>query len=70
LALTVDLTKGFYAKFVTFGQDFDGDYIELGWGTTVSDIDIGITAIFNSKELSDQIDSRGEALVFSIGKSF
>jgi len=70
LALTVDLTKGFYAKFATFGQDFDGDYIELGWGTTVSDIDIGITAIFNSKELSDQIDSRGEALVFSIGKSF
>ena len=75
LAVKVDLTKGFYGKYATFGQDFDGDYFEFGWGTTVSDIDFGITAVFNSEELSDQLNSSGaptggEAIIFSIGKSF
>ena len=57
------------------GDDFDGDYIEIGWGTTISEIDIGIAGIFSSEELSDQLSSQGlpdesEAIVFSIGKTF
>ena len=75
LAVTIESEKGFYGKYATFGKDFDGDYIEIGYGTTVADIDIGIAAIFSSDELSDQLDSDGdatesEAIVFSIGKSF
>ena len=66
---------GFYGKYGTFGKDFDGDYIEVGYGTTISDIDFGISAIFNSKELSDQLDSSGnpdsgQAVVLTIGKSW
>jgi uncharacterized protein (TIGR02001 family) len=69
---------GLYAKYATFGKDFDGDYIELGYGTTVSDIDFGIALIFNSDELSDQTRdgtedgeaTNGEALIFSVLKSF
>lgn len=73
-ALTLE-KNGFYGKYGTFGNDFDGDYIELGWGTTISDIDFGVAAIFNSEELSDQTDSSGspdsgQALVFTIGKSW
>jgi len=75
LAGTVTLDNGLYAKYGTFGDDFDGDYIELGWGTTISEIDFGVAVILSSDELSDQLDDDGddtesEAIVFSIGKSF
>jgi hypothetical protein len=67
--------SGFYAKYGTFGKDFDGDYIEVGYGTTIADFDVGISAVFSSDELSDELDSKGEpeeseAIIFSIGKSF
>ena len=75
LALTIEGENGFYGKYGTFGDDFDGDYVEIGWGTTISDIDIGVYAVFNSDELSDELDddgdpSEGEAVIFTIGKSF
>ncbi len=67
--------EGFYGTFGSFGDDFDGEYIELGYGVTISDIDFGIAAIFNSDELSDQLDSsgnpdEGQAIIFSIGKTW
>ena len=69
LEATVETEVGVYATFGSFGKDFDGDYIELGYGTTVSDIDLGVAFIF-SDDLGDQAGGEGEALVFSIGKSF
>jgi uncharacterized protein (TIGR02001 family) len=75
LAGTFALENGLYATYGTFGDDFDGDYVELGWGTTISEIDFGVAVILSSDELSDQLDSDGddtesEAIVFTIGKSF
>ena len=75
LAGTLSFENGIYATYGTFGDDFDGDYIELGWGTTVSDIDLGVAVILASAELSDQLDddgdaTEGESLVFTIGKTF
>ncbi len=75
LAVTVETESGFYGTYGTFGDDFDGDYFEVGYGTTIADFDVGISAIFSSDELSDQLDDDGddtesEALVFTIGKSF
>lgn len=75
LAGTVSLENGLYGTYGTWGKDFDGDYLELGWGTTVSEIDFGIALILSSDELSDQLDSDGdptesEAVVFTIGKTF
>lgn len=75
LAGTLSFENGIYATYGTFGDDFDGDYIELGWGTTVSDIDLGVAVILASDELSDQLDddgdaTEGESLVFTIGKTF
>jgi len=75
LAVTVTGENGIYGTYGTFGDEFDGDYVELGWGTTISEIDFGVAAIFSSDELSDQASSSGsaaesEALVFSIGMSF
>ena len=60
--------EGFYALYGTWGKDFDGDYLEVGYGTEVSGFDVGIAIVANSKELSGA--ESDENLVFSIGKSF
>ena len=67
--------NGFYGKVGSYSKDFDGEYFEAGYGTTISEIDFGVALIVNSKELSDEADSdgnpaTGEALIFSISKTF
>ena len=59
--------NGFYGTYGTFSQDADGDYLELGYGTTVSDIDLGIALILANDDLVGDDD---ESLVFTIGKTF
>ena len=69
---------GFYGKFAGFAQDFDGEYFELGYGTTIADIDLGVALIFASDELTSDLEVDGEiipvdeeeSIVFTIGKSF
>jgi len=59
--------EGFYGRYGTFSQDFDGDYFEFGYGTTISDIDFGISLVLANDDLIGEDD---ESLIFSIGKSF
>lgn len=66
--ISLTATAGdFYGTLGTFGQDADGEYLELGYGTTVSDFDIGLALIYANDDLIGNAD---ESLVFSIGKSF
>lgn len=71
-ALTFTAENGLYAKYAGFSQDFEGEYIELGYGTTVSDIDLGVAVILANEDLvgwyNDGKDD--QTIVFSIGKSF
>ncbi|GAA6172592.1 TorF family putative porin [Colwellia sp. KU-HH00111] len=67
LSLTAEY-EGFYATYGTWGDEFDGDYIELGYSTEVSGFDLGVAMIANSKELNG--GEADESLVLSIGKSF
>ncbi len=67
LALTAEY-EDFYVTYGTWGDEFDGDYIELGYGTAVSGFDLGVAIIANSKELNG--GEADESIVFSIGKSF
>ncbi|WP_440877221.1 TorF family putative porin [Thalassotalea sp. PLHSN55] len=69
LSATVE-HEGFYATYGTWGDDFDGDYVELGYGTEVAGFDVGVAVIANSKELDAETGKGDENLVFSIGKSF
>ena len=39
----------------------------MGYGTTVSEIDIGVSLIFSNADLVGEDD---EAIVFTIGKAF
>ena len=65
-ALTLE-KDGFYGKYAGFSQDFEGNYFELGYGTTVSDIDLGIVLLFSD---SDLVGDSDENIIFTIGKAF
>ncbi len=65
-ALTTE-KNGFYGKYAGFSRDFMGEYVEVGYGATVAEIDLGISIIFANKDLMGVSD---ESAVFSIGKSF
>ena len=74
VALTVE-KDGFYGTYGSFGDQFDGDYLELGYGTEIGGFDFGVAAIFASDDLSDEVEAdgspaAGESLTFSIGKTF
>ena len=65
-ALTLE-NNGIYGTYGGFSQDFDGEYLELGYGTTISEIDISISLIFANDDL---VGDKEESIVFTIGKSF
>jgi len=69
LTLTAE-HEGFYATYGTWGKDFSGDYLELGYGAEVSGFDLGVAVIINDKDLDLETGEGDESLVFSISKSF
>lgn len=68
-SVTVE-NEGFYATYGTWGDEADGDYIEVGYGAEVSGFDLGVALIANSKELDLETTKGDESLVFSISKTF
>ncbi|MCG8369630.1 MAG: TorF family putative porin [Proteobacteria bacterium] len=67
VSLTVESKSGLYGTLGSFSQDFDGDYLELGYGTSLADFDLGVALIFANDDL---VGDDEESLVFTIGKSF
>lgn len=67
-ALTIE-KDGFYGTYAGFSQDFQGEYLELGYGTTVAELDVGLSLLFADKDLSITGESN-ESLIFTIGKTF
>ena len=65
-ALTVE-KNGFYGKYGGFSQDADGEYLEVGYGATVADIDLGVSLIFANDDL---VGDAEESIVFTISKAF
>ena len=65
-ALTLE-KNGLYGKFAGFGRDFQGEYLELGYGFSLAEIDLGFAAIFANDDL---VGDRDESLVLTIGKTF
>jgi uncharacterized protein (TIGR02001 family) len=70
-ALTLE-KNGFYGTYAGFAQDFEGEYVELGYGATVSEIDLGVALILSNDDLvgwyNDGKDD--QSVVFTIGKAF
>lgn len=66
---------GAYLTYGTFGSDFDGSYVELGYGMESGGFDVGVALINSDKKLSNVTDANGNptsevSMVFSLGKSF
>jgi len=59
--------SGFYGKFGGFSQDFEGEYFEIGYTTSISDVDVGLNLIFSNEDLVGEAD---EAIIFTLSKSF
>lgn len=66
-ALTLESETGFYGTFAGFSQDADGEYLELGYGTSLAEVDLGVALIFANEDL---VGDDEESIVFTIGKSF
>ncbi len=59
--------NGFYGKFGGFAQDFEGEYFEAGYGTTIAEVDLALSLIFSNEKL---VGADDEAIVFTLSKSF
>ena len=66
---------GFFGTVGGFGNDFTGNYGEVGYGFSAADLDLTISGIVNDKDLSGAVDGSGNptegvTLVFGVSKSF
>lgn len=68
-ALTLE-HNGFFAKYGTWGDEFDGDYWEVGYGTEVGGFDVGVSLLKNDKDLDILFEKGDEQFIFTLGKSF
>jgi len=59
--------KGFWGQYGSFDDDFDGDYFQFGYDTSVADFDVGISLLYSDENL---VGTSEEALIFSLGKAF
>ena len=59
--------KGFYGKYGTFDDQFEGAYFEAGYATTLSSIDVAFYGLYADENL---IGEEEHALVLTVGKSF
>lgn len=61
---------GLYGKFGGFSRDFDGEYLEFGYGTTVAEIDVGVAVILANDDLYGTPGDDEESLIFTLAKTF
>ena len=57
--------NGFSGTFGSWGDEFSGEYFEVGYGTEIGGFDVGLGVIFSGSDLDDD-----EAMYFSLSKSF
>jgi uncharacterized protein (TIGR02001 family) len=57
--------NGFSATVGSWGDEFEGDYVEAAYGTEIGGFGVGVGVIFSGSDLDDD-----EALYLSLSKSF
>jgi len=76
--LTVAPEVGPYYSYNTFGDDYDGSYVELGYEFSVNDIDLNVAFLYgldvgdsdNIILLSEDVGYAETAFVFGVSRSF
>jgi uncharacterized protein (TIGR02001 family) len=78
-SVTISPEKGPYYKLGSFGDDFDGDYLEIGYTYSMEDVGVDLSVAFTWSDdlpVSDSLDdgfggeSGESALTFGIKKNF
>jgi len=69
-SLGYEFPAGFYITLGSWGDDFDGDYAELGYGFSWEEIDFSIAWVNSSDFFVSEDTFADNALTFSISKSF
>ena len=59
--------RGLYATVGTFGDGFDGEYLEGGYGFMAAELDLSISWIFSTADL---VGKRDQTLVFGVSRTF
>ena len=59
--------KGFWGQYGSFEDDFDGDYFQVGYNTSVADFDVGFSLLYADENVVGESE---EALIFSLGRAF
>ena len=59
--------NGFWGQYGTFQDDFEGDYVQLGYDFELAKIDLGVSLLVTD---DNAVGENEEALIFTIGKSF
>ena len=67
--------EGFYGTVAEFGNDFTGNYGEVGYGFSAAELDWSIAGILNDSDLSGLADGDGDptpglTLIFGVTKTF
>jgi uncharacterized protein (TIGR02001 family) len=57
--------NGFSGTFGSWGDEFEGEYFEVAYGTEIGGFDVGVGVIISGSDLDDD-----EAMYFSLSKSF
>ncbi len=57
--------KGFTTTFGTYGDESEGEYLDVVYGTEIGGFDVGVGLLISGSDLDDD-----ESLYFSFGKSF
>ena len=65
---SLTLSKGgFYGLVGSFGEDFNGEYVEAGYGFNVSGLDLGFSVVHSTEDLVGDDDT---SLILTISKTF
>lgn len=68
VSIGYEFEGGAYIAFGSFGQDFDGDYAEIGYGLNFMGLDLSMALIASSDLPVSQDDSADFNLVFGVSK--
>ncbi|MFY0676803.1 MAG: hypothetical protein JXR18_05910 [Neptuniibacter sp.] len=58
--------EGAYLTYGSFGKDYDGDFVELGYGTTFQGLDMGVAYV----NADDDLSSPEDTVYVTISKTF
>lgn len=65
IGVTLAGDSGLYGTVGVFGKDTEGEYLEVGYGTSVGEFDVGLGVVISGSDLDDS-----ESLYLSLSKSF